>query len=105
MLPHGVINAVAHAVRCPFKQCQYPNCRLVYALLLHGSRCQVRVPGGCLLCKKMWLLLYHHALSCKEDECYVPRCRDIREKMRKRLQAERDDEIHNKAAVRAAPGA
>lgn len=77
MLDREVIDALPHALRCRFAQCQTPKCREVYALLRHGTECQVGVPGGCLLCKKMWLLLYYHALPCQEDECYVPRCRFV----------------------------
>ncbi|KAK9924003.1 hypothetical protein M0R45_032394 [Rubus argutus] len=108
MLDREVIDAVPHALRCRFAQCQTPKCREVYALLRHGTQCQVGVPGGCLLCKKMWLLLFYHALPCQEDDCSVPRCSyfsEIREETKRRVQAEKDGEIHKKAALRAAPGA
>ncbi|KAF2307451.1 hypothetical protein GH714_028733 [Hevea brasiliensis] len=54
-----------------------------------GMNAREVIFGVCVLCKKMWYLLQLHAPSCKEPECHIPRCRDLKEHSR-RLQQETD---------------
>ncbi|XP_072953794.1 probable histone acetyltransferase HAC-like 1 [Typha angustifolia] len=91
-----MLDLLVHASKCRFPHCQYPNCRKVKGLFRHGIQCKVRVPGGCVLCKKMWYILQLHARACKESECSVPRCRDLKEHLR-RLQHQSDS--RRRAAV------
>ncbi|CAA7407437.1 unnamed protein product [Spirodela intermedia] len=83
-------------LQCRSQHCQYPNCRKVKGLFRHGITCRTRASGGCVLCKKMWYLLHLHARACKESDCHVPRCRDLREHLR-RLQQQSDS--RRRAAV------
>lgn len=91
-----MLDLLVHASQCRFPHCQYPNCRKVKGLFRHGIQCRVRASGGCVLCKKMWDLLQLHARACKESECRVPRCKDLREHLR-RLQQQSDS--RRRAAV------
>ncbi|XP_078432659.1 histone acetyltransferase HAC12-like isoform X2 [Wolffia australiana] len=79
-----VLELLVHASRCREMHCEYPSCRHVKGLFHHGAMCKVRVAGGCHSCKKMWYILRLHARACKEgNKCLVPRCRDLKEHMRK----------------------
>lgn len=74
-----MLDLLVHASQCLFRQCPYPNCRKVKGLFRHGIHCKTRAMGGCGLCKKMWYILQLHARACKESECRVPRCKDLKE--------------------------
>ncbi|XP_042438288.1 histone acetyltransferase HAC12-like isoform X2 [Zingiber officinale] len=75
---HIVLDALLHAAKCYAPRCTYPYCLKVKKLFLHSRRCKVRVPGGCISCKKIWLLLQHHACICQDLDCHMPRCRDLK---------------------------
>ncbi|XP_008244163.1 PREDICTED: histone acetyltransferase HAC1-like [Prunus mume] len=84
-----ILDVLMHASQCPLapaSQCQYPNCRKIKGLFRHGIQCEDRVSGGCVLCQKMWYVLLLHARACKESECHVPRCSDLRGHMRRQEQ-------------------
>ncbi|KAJ0247933.1 Histone acetyltransferase HAC12 [Hirschfeldia incana] len=92
-----MLDLLVHATLCRrATNCQYPNCRKVKALFRHGLGCQRRASGGCVLCRKMWYLLQIHARACKESNCAVPRCGDLKEHLR-RLQQQADS--RRRAAV------
>ncbi|KAL2482167.1 Histone acetyltransferase HAC12 [Forsythia ovata] len=91
-----MLDLLVHASQCRSPHCQYPNCCKVKGLFRHGRLCKIRASGGCVLCKKMWYLLQLHARACKESECSVPRCRDLKEHVR-RLQQQSDS--RRRAAV------
>lgn len=56
--------------------CGFPACKGLETLVRHFSSCKVRVPGGCVHCKRMWQLLELHSRMCTEpDDCKVPLCR------------------------------
>ncbi|XP_049389853.1 histone acetyltransferase HAC1-like isoform X2 [Solanum stenotomum] len=91
-----MLELLVHASQCRFPHCPYVNCRKVKGLFRHGIQCKIRVSGGCVLCKKMWYLLQLHARACKVSECHVPRCRDLKEHLR-RMQQQADS--RRRAAV------
>ncbi|CAH8388963.1 unnamed protein product [Eruca vesicaria subsp. sativa] len=92
-----MLDLLVHATLCRrAANCQYPNCRKVKGLFRHGLGCRIRASGGCGLCKKMWYLLQIHARACKESNCAVPRCGDLKEHLR-RLQQQADS--RRRAAV------
>jgi len=91
-----MLDLLAHASQCCSPQCQYTNCRRVKGLFRHGRQCKTRASGGCSLCKKMWYLLQLHGRACKESECRVPHCKDLKEHSR-RLQQQM--ESRRRAAV------
>ncbi|PHT53975.1 hypothetical protein CQW23_08437 [Capsicum baccatum] len=80
-----------------FPHCPYPNCGKVKGLLRHGIQCKIRLSRSCVLCKKMWYLLQLHARAYKDSsDCHVPRCRDLKQHLR-RLQQQSDSQ--RRAAV------
>ncbi|MCO5612854.1 hypothetical protein L7F22_067125 [Adiantum nelumboides] len=92
-----MLELLVHASQCGYTaQCQYPNCLRVKGLFRHGLACRTRASGGCQLCKRMWYLLQLHARACKEAECRVPRCKDLKEHLR-RLQQQQ--ELRRRKAV------
>ncbi|KAK1614711.1 hypothetical protein QYE76_020228 [Lolium multiflorum] len=96
-----MLDLLVHASTCrsgSWTGCKYPNsnCRKVKGLFRHGMLCKTRASGGCALCKKMWYMLQLHAQSCRDSGCIVPRCRDVKEHLR-RLQQQYDS--RRRAAV------
>ncbi|XVF20587.1 hypothetical protein REPUB_Repub12eG0013300 [Reevesia pubescens] len=77
LLEKTVLEVLVHACQCR-SRCSYPNCLLIKKLFYHAKDCSVRVAGGCKHCKKIWRILRLHSSNCKESDCYVPRCRDIK---------------------------
>ncbi|KAK3444266.1 hypothetical protein EUGRSUZ_L00047 [Eucalyptus grandis] len=70
--------------------CGLPACKGLETLVRHFASCKVRVPGGCVHCKRMWQLLELHSRMCTEpDDCKVPLCRQFRVKIRH--QSKKDD--------------
>ncbi|CAA7396042.1 unnamed protein product [Spirodela intermedia] len=79
-----LLDLLVHASKCRTTHCTYPSCHNVKGLFHHGANCRIRMSGGCHSCKKMWYILHLHARACKEGpECRVPRCRDLKQHMRK----------------------
>ncbi|XP_024524723.1 histone acetyltransferase HAC1 [Selaginella moellendorffii] len=81
-----IVQLLIHSSQCCSFQCQYPKCRKVKNLFRHGTVCKTRASGGCRHCKLMWHLLQLHARSCKESDCRVPRCKDLKEHGRRSQQ-------------------
>ncbi|PRQ53158.1 putative histone acetyltransferase chromatin regulator PHD family [Rosa chinensis] len=76
-----LVDALQHASKCPSttsQPCSYPNCLQMKKLFGHAYRCTVRVSGGCTLCQKAWIGIKSHSASCRESNCSVPRCMDLR---------------------------
>ena len=82
-----------HAATCKNAKCPSANCSKMKGLLKHGAQCQVKASGGCNVCKRIWALLQLHARQCKSNECSVPNCLAIRERVRqlKKQQQAMDD--------------
>lgn len=58
--------------------CKYEACKGLESLFRHLSKCNLRVPGGCIHCKRMWQLLELHSRLCADsDVCRVPLCRCV----------------------------
>nr|XP_043614914.1 histone acetyltransferase HAC1-like isoform X2 [Erigeron canadensis] len=91
-----MLDLLIHASQCRSPLCQYHNCRKVKGLFRHGTQCKLRASGGCLLCKRMWYMLHLHSRACKDSQCTVPRCRDLKVHSR-RLQQQSDS--RRRAAV------
>ncbi|AED98350.1 BTB and TAZ domain protein 4 [Arabidopsis thaliana] len=70
--------------------CNYEACKGLESLIRHFAGCKLRVPGGCVHCKRMWQLLELHSRVCAgSDQCRVPLCRNLKEKMEK--QSKKDE--------------
>jgi len=76
------MNLLNHAATCTSKNCTSANCSKMKGLLKHGLTCQVKVQGGCSVCKRIWALLQIHARQCKLQQCPVQHCMAIRERFR-----------------------
>lgn len=76
-----LMGILVHASQCratPTDPCSYSGCLKIRKLFQHASRCNVRVPGGCVFCRKTWSLLHWHSETCQDFSCLVPRCKDIK---------------------------
>lgn len=78
-----LLHVLKHASLChPTKDrpCSYPNtnCLKIKKLFVHVKNCTVRGAGGCEPCNKAWLGLMLHSKGCRESNCTVPRCMDLR---------------------------
>ncbi|XP_020572493.1 histone acetyltransferase HAC1-like [Phalaenopsis equestris] len=73
-----LMDALLHASKCGTRTCAYAHCHRLKVLFHHGVTCIIRKQGGCKLCAKMWLLISSHALYCRDLECAVPRCKDMK---------------------------
>ncbi|KAM3379211.1 BTB/POZ and TAZ domain-containing protein 3 [Capsicum galapagoense] len=77
--------------------CNFPACKGLESLVRHFSSCKIRVPGGCVHCKRTWQLLELHSRICEEpDYCKVPLCRHFKVKM---VQLTKKDEVKWKVLV------
>ncbi|OMP01864.1 Zinc finger, TAZ-type [Corchorus olitorius] len=57
------------------KPCKYAACKGIELLVRHFAGCKLRVPGGCVHCKRMWQLLELHSRLCVDSSlCRVPLC-------------------------------
>lgn len=79
-----LLGVLEHASKCTAPCCTYTYCRNLKRLFRHSSECRTRSRGGCKLCMQIWYLLQKHAQACKELECRVPRCKDLRDHKRKK---------------------
>lgn len=78
--------------------CKFAACKGLELLVRHFAGCKMRVPGGCIHCKRMWQLLELHSRLCtSSDECRVPLCRNFKERMKKQS---KKDEIKWKILVK-----
>lgn len=58
--------------------CHYAACKGLESLIRHFAGCKLRVPGGCIHCKRMWQVLELHSRLCaNSDVCRVPLCRFV----------------------------
>ncbi|KAL6220321.1 hypothetical protein ACLB2K_008077 [Fragaria x ananassa] len=78
--------------------CKYIACKGLELLVRHFAGCKLRVPGGCIHCKRMWQLLELHSRLCADSHvCKVPLCRNFKERIRKQS---KKDEIRWKMLVK-----
>ncbi|XP_047159474.1 BTB/POZ and TAZ domain-containing protein 4 [Vigna umbellata] len=77
--------------------CKYSACNGLELLVRHFAACKLRVPGGCVHCKRMWQLFELHSRLCvNPDDCRVPLCRNFKERISKQS---KKDEIRWKILV------
>ncbi|PKI44898.1 hypothetical protein CRG98_034846 [Punica granatum] len=78
--------------------CSFEACKGLELLLRHFASCKLRVPGGCLHCRRMWQLFELHSRLCRDSSsCRVPLCRNFKERLKKQ---NKKDEIKWKMLVR-----
>lgn len=70
--------------------CNYSACKGLELLVRHFAGCKLRIPGGCIHCKRMWQLLELHSRLCADsDLCRVPLCKNF--KVRIKRQSKKDE--------------
>ncbi|KAE8697358.1 BTB/POZ and TAZ domain-containing protein 4 [Hibiscus syriacus] len=73
------------------------TCKGLELLVRHFAGCKLRVPGGCIHCKRMSKLLELYSRLCAGSKvCRAPLCRNFKEKIRKQS---KKDEIKWKLLV------
>ncbi|KAF8410215.1 hypothetical protein HHK36_002738 [Tetracentron sinense] len=78
--------------------CNFAACKGIELLARHFAGCKMRVPGGCIHCKRMWQILELHSRLCAQpDMCRVPLCRNFKERIQ---QQNKKDEMKWKILVR-----
>lgn len=97
---------LVHASQCQRGDCPSQNCSKMKALLKHGASCKIRAARGCQICRRIWALLQIHARHCKtQNNCPVPRCRDLKNHLRRlRLQQQASEDRRRHAATARAQG-
>ncbi|KAI3726353.1 hypothetical protein L1987_66150 [Smallanthus sonchifolius] len=66
------------------ERCKYEACKGIESLVRHFAGCKLRVPGGCVHCKRMWQLLELHSRICIDPNfCRVPLCKNFKDRTRK----------------------
>lgn len=70
-------------------------------LLEHILDCPIKSQGACPKCRRVWLLLQHHAKNCSREGCSVPKCAEIREALRRRDEAAAEPAAAQEAAQAA----
>jgi len=92
---------LVHASACEsgLGKCTSLNCEKMKELLRHGAQCKQRATGGCTICRRVWALLQIHARQCRLHDCKVPRCRDLREHLRKLALKQQSMDDRRRAAV------
>ncbi|XP_010474175.1 PREDICTED: histone acetyltransferase HAC2-like [Camelina sativa] len=97
-----ILKALQHASLCQptaSKSCSYPKCREVQVLFIHNERCKIQMMGvpcnicrgktkemgfsckicGCKTCNSLSQIVKIHAYHCRDLNCPVPGCRDMKE--------------------------
>ncbi|KAL8168331.1 hypothetical protein V2J09_009830, partial [Rumex salicifolius] len=69
--------------------CGFEACKGLELLVRHFAACKLRVPGGCMHCKRMWQLFELHSRLCVDSNaCRVPLCRKFKGKKMKQNKKE-----------------
>lgn len=86
------LELLVHASNCSLQECTR-NCRKMKEFVKHESTCQVTIKKGCHACKRIYNLLTHHARSCRNDNCSVLKCQELKDHFRQmRIQQQQMDD-------------
>eukprot|EP00516_Mucochytrium_quahogii_P005909 CAMPEP_0203747238 /NCGR_PEP_ID=MMETSP0098-20131031/2444_1 /ASSEMBLY_ACC=CAM_ASM_000208 /TAXON_ID=96639 /ORGANISM=" , Strain NY0313808BC1" /LENGTH=1738 /DNA_ID=CAMNT_0050635603 /DNA_START=601 /DNA_END=5817 /DNA_ORIENTATION=+ len=72
------LQALVHSSTCSDPTCKEAPCKKMKDLLKHRMNCEVRVRGGCEICRRVLCLVQMHARQCKAKDCRVPHCEDLK---------------------------
>ncbi|KAH6774663.1 hypothetical protein C2S51_013067 [Perilla frutescens var. frutescens] len=93
-----LLELVQHANECQSTRdnpCSYPNCCNIRKSFRHTRECERRATGGCNVCNKIWYTLHLHSHNCKDYNCNIPRCMDIKNYRRKRASRSGVNNLNN----------
>jgi hypothetical protein len=80
------LQALVHSSKCNDPNCSEPPCRKMKELLKHRRDCNVRVRGGCEICRRVLCLVQMHARACKQQGCTVPHCEDLKSHIQQQVE-------------------
>jgi len=79
-------DALVHSSTCNDPNCREPPCPKMKNLLRHRQNCEIRVRGGCEICRRVLCLVQMHARECKTERCRVPHCEDLKHHLKQQQQ-------------------
>jgi len=71
-----------HAINCRNANCTYAKCSQFKRIVQHSKQCPKIKNSQCDFCRQLLALCIYHAKSCKEDQCTVPFCCQIKLKLK-----------------------
>ena len=89
------ILSLQHACNCT--GCDMGSCLKMKRIVQHSKVCKTK-NSGCSVCKQLIALCCYHAKTCNDNQCSVPFCTSIKQKLR-RQQMERDQWTRRRMAV------
>ncbi|CAD6188119.1 unnamed protein product [Caenorhabditis auriculariae] len=87
------IQSLVHACQCRDANCRRMSCHKMKRVVQHTKMCKKRINASCPVCKQLIALCCYHAKHCNREQCSVPFCMNIRQKLaeQKRSIARRAD--------------
>ncbi|XP_050889289.1 histone acetyltransferase HAC12 [Lathyrus oleraceus] len=70
-----------HLFQCPrtnVKPCPNTSCCQLKKLFNHAKSCKTHIEGGCGHCKKIWTIFISHSMDCKDSECKIQHCSELK---------------------------
>jgi E1A/CREB-binding protein len=78
------LQLLQHSSQC--EGCKSRNCQKMKEFIKHGRTCPDGIKKGCHNCKRIYNLLQLHARGCRNDNCVVFKCNEIRAHLRNMAQ-------------------
>lgn len=75
------ISSLVHSCQCRDANCRRLSCHKMKRVVQHTKMCKKRQTGPCPVCKQLIALCCYHAKHCQEQNCLVPFCPNIRQKL------------------------
>ncbi|XP_067668842.1 histone lysine acetyltransferase CREBBP-like [Haliotis asinina] len=79
----GYVQSLVHAVKCKDPSCSVANCHRIREGVRHMKTCSMKMKGGCTTCRQLIALCCHHAKSCRNDDCQLQFCVQLKNNSRK----------------------
>ena len=78
------IQELIHACQCRDMTCKLQSCIKMKRVIRHTRDCRLRNSReNCSICRQFVALCLFHARNCNENQCSVPLCSNIKQKLRK----------------------
>ena len=75
-------SSLLHASYCRDANCRLRCCAPMKRMIAHTKSCGGKTNGSCLLCVKLTAMLDYHARYCHENNCPVPFCPNITNRLK-----------------------